>query len=414
MSRRSDGTHRVAITGVGIECPLGSELDAVSDALKSGRHGIRRIDEYESVDEMITRLGAPALGIEGRRWPRKKVRSMGRVALLATAATESALADAGVEDGALQHPRTGLAYGSTHGSSKALEGFARTLNDPGALLGLGSNTYLKFMSHTCAVNLAIFFGIRGRVQSTCSACVSASQAIGAGYEAIRYGLQDVMICGGAEELHWVSTGVFDVLQATSIAFNERPDESPRPFDRDRDGLVIGEGAATLVLERWENATRRGATIYGELTGFGTSCDGTHITAPSPDGMETAMRLALEDAHKTPDSLNYINAHATATDVGDRGESEATHRVFGDRVPVSSTKSYTGHTLGACGAIETIFGLAMLRDGFVAPNRNLDHVDPACAPLDYLRGDARDASIQTFMNNNFAFGGINTSLIVEAR
>ncbi len=413
VGRRADGSRRVAITGIGLSSPIGSSLDAVSESLREGQHGIQRVDAFDDVGEMITRLGAPVDETFRKRWPRKTMRSMGRVAQLATAATEAATLDAGLDEDTLTNGRTGLAYGSTHGSSAALERFARTLNEPDALLGLGSNTYLKFMSHTCAVNLALFLGIRGRVITTCSACVSASQAIGHGFEAIRYGMQDVMICGGAEELHWVSTGVFDVLQATSTRYNDRPDLSPRPFDRDRDGLVVGEGAGTLVLEDWERAAKRGATIHGELLGFGTSCDGTHITAPSPDGMKDAMRLALEDARLDKSELDYVNAHATATAVGDIGESAASFAVLGDTVPLSSTKGFTGHTLGACGALETAFCIAMMRDQFVAPSRNLEHVDPECAPLAYITGDARDAKPRIVMNNNFAFGGINTSLLIGA-
>ena len=411
--RRPDGSRRVVITGIGLASPIGSTLEAISEALQNGRHGIQRVDAFDDVGEMMTRLGAPVPETYRKRWPRKTMRSMGRVAQLATAATENACADAGLDEATLTNGRTGLAYGSTHGSSSALERFARTLNEPDALLGLGSNTYLKFMSHTCAVNLGLFLGIRGRVITTCAACVSASQAIGFGFEAVRYGMQDVMVCGGAEELHWVSTGVFDVLQATSVRYNDDPDASPRPFDRDRDGLVIGEGAATLILEERERAARRGATIYGELLGFGTSCDGSHITAPAPEGMREAMHLALADARLDKSAIDYVNAHATATAVGDIGESVASYSVLGDGVPLSSTKAFTGHTLGACGALETAFCIAMMRDGFLAPNRNLAHLDPECAPLAYVRGDARPARPRITMNNNFAFGGINTSLILGA-
>ncbi len=409
---RADGGRRVAITGVGLATPIGHSLEAVSVSLREGRHGVRHVEAFDDVSAMVTRLGAPVVGALRTTWPRKKVRTMGRVARLAAVASEAAVASAGIDEDTIASGRTGLAYGSTHGSSASLERFARTLDQPDALLGLGSSTYLKFMSHTCAVNLAIFFGIRGRVMSTCSACVSASQAIGQGYEAIRFGLQDVMICGGAEELHWVSTGVFDVLQATSTHFNDRPDLSPRPFDRDRDGLVVGEGAGTFVLEDWGRARRRGATILAELVGYGTSCDGTHVTAPSSEGMEEAIKLALADARADASEVDYINAHATATDVGDREESLASWRVFSDRVPISSTKGFTGHTLGACGAIEMAFCLAMMNDRFLAPNRNLENVDPACAPLAYVRGEARDATPNLLMNNNFAFGGINTSLLMR--
>ncbi len=220
-----------------------------------------------------------------------------------------------------------------------------------------------------------------------------------------------MICGGAEELHFVHAGVFDVMYVTSTRYNDRPAESPRPFDADRDGLVVGEGAGTLVLESLAHARARGARIHAEVLGYGTSSDGTHVTAPSVDGMIDAMGLALRDAGLGADRIGYVNAHATATRIGDVCESRATHAVLGERVPISSTKGFTGHTLGACGAIEAAFCIAMMRDGFLAPSRNLERVDPECAPLDYIVGAPRRERVEVTMTNNFAFGGINTSLVL---
>jgi 3-oxoacyl-[acyl-carrier-protein] synthase II len=266
------------------------------------------------------------------------------------------------------------------------------------------------MSHTTAANLAIYYGITGRVISTCAACVSSSQAIGAGYEAIRAGVQDVMICGGAEELHFSHAAIFDIMYATSRR-NDAPGLTPRPFDKDRDGLVIGEGAGCFVLESYERARARGANIHAEILGYGTNCDGTHVTNPSAEGMAGAMRLALEDAALDGARIDYVNAHATATEVGDIAESLATAKVLGTEVPISSTKSFTGHTLGACGAVEAAFCVAMMREGWLAPNRTLDAVDPRCAPLHYLGKEARQAAPRITMSNNFAFGGINTSLIL---
>ena len=405
-------TRRVAITGIGLASPLGHDLGDVGSALQNGEHGIRFQPSFAEHDELLTQIAAPVRDLDLDRWGRKTVRTMGRVARLALHATEQAVAQAGLSNTNLTTGRAGLAYGSTHGSTEAWERFARTLHVPNALLGLGSNAYLKFSSHTCAMNLAVHYGIRGRIVTTCSACVSASQAIGASYEAIKFGLQDVMLCGGAEELHYISTGVFDVLQATSTHYNDRPEMTPRPFDRKRDGLVVGEGAGTFVLESLEHAKARGAEVIAEIIGYGTSCDGQHITAPSPQGMRDAMELALQDAELNPSEVDYINAHATATEVGDIGESEATFSVFGGDVPISSTKGFTGHTLGACGAIESAFCVAMMRDKFLAPSRNLEEVDPACAPLAYIQGDARESAPRVVMNNNFAFGGINTSLLMK--
>jgi 3-oxoacyl-[acyl-carrier-protein] synthase II len=275
-----------------------------------------------------------------------------------------------------------------------------------------ATTYLKFMSHTTAANLATHFGVRGRVLCTSAACVSATQAIGQGFETIASGLADVMVCGGAEELHFTHAAVFDMLHAASKAFNTTPELTPRPFDQRRDGLVVGEGAGTLVLEEYERAKRLGKRIYAEILGFGTNCDGTHVTNPSSDGMRRSMELALRSARCTPDDIHYVNAHATGTSVGDVAESHATHAVFGDRVPVSSLKGHLGHTLGACGGLEVAFSIAMLREGWIAPTRNLEVVDDQCARLDYVMRETRSATLQRAICNKFAFGGINTSLVIS--
>jgi 3-oxoacyl-[acyl-carrier-protein] synthase II len=337
---------------------------------------------------------------------------MGRVSLLSAFATDEAIRDSGLSQELVSSGRTGLAYGSTHGSTEELERFCRKLFETGGLTGLSGSSYLKLMSHTCIANLAQCFEVRGRIIPTIAACVSASQGIGYGYEAVRDGYQDVMLCGGAEEMHAVHAGVFDIMFATSTRYNEEPSRAPRPFDRERDGLVVGEGAGTLVLEELEHAQRRSAKIYAEVVGFGTNCDGTHVTSPSADGMAGAMRLALADARIAPDAIDYVNAHGTATELGDIAESQATLSVLGPKVPISSTKGFTGHTLGACGAIELAFGIAMMRDRFLAPSRNLDEVDPRCAALRYVMREPMQARPQVVMSNNFAFGGINTSLIIR--
>lgn len=403
-------TRRVVITGVGIASPIGSTLDAVSAALQRGEHGICVMPEWAELKDLQTRLGAVVQGADLKRFSRKMTRTMGRVALLAAFATDEAIVDAGLTQRLLSSGRTGLAYGSTHGSTTELERFCRVLFATGGLSGLSGSSYLKLMSHTCIANLAQCFAIRGRIIPTIAACVSASQGVGYGYEAIRDGHQDVMLCGGAEEMHALHAGVFDLMFATSTRYNESPDSSPRPFDRDRDGLVVGEGAGTLVLEELEHAMRRGARIHAEVVGFGTNCDGTHVTSPSAEGMAGAMRLALAAAQLAPEAIDYVNAHGTATELGDIAESHATFEVLGDRVPISSTKGFTGHTLGACGAIESIFCIAMMRDGFLAPSRNLEALDERCARLRYVTREPLQARPVVLMNNNFAFGGINTSLI----
>jgi 3-oxoacyl-[acyl-carrier-protein] synthase II len=265
------------------------------------------------------------------------------------------------------------------------------------------------MSHTVPANLAQFFEVRGRVISTCTACTSGSQGIGYGFETVRSGAHELMISGGAEEFHPIMSAVFDLMFATSTR-NDAPHTSPRPFDADRDGLVVGEGAATLILEDLERARDRGARIRAEVVGFGTNCDGKHITNPDMAGMQRVMELALADAGLRPDDIDYVNAHGTATEAGDIAESLAMNAVFGERIPTSSLKSFIGHTLGGAGSIEAWLTIEMLREGWFAPTLNLDRVDPRCGALDYIRGACREIDADLVMSNNFAFGGVNTSLI----
>jgi len=309
----------------------------------------------------------------------------------------------------LSNGRTGISYGSTAGSPPAMEVFALRFHAGRSLEGIRATDYVQFMSHTVAANLAQFFEIRGRVLSSCSACTSGSQGIGFGYEMVQSGKQDVVIAGGAEEYHPIDSAVFDIMYATSKR-NAEPHTSPRPFDRDRDGLVVAEGAGTLILEALDHARARGAHIHAEVVGYGTNCDGLHITAPHAEGMQRAMELALEDAELEPAQIGYVNAHGTATPAGDIAESLATARVYGERVPISSLKSYMGHTLGACGALEAWMTLCMLNEGWFAPTLNLENVEPLCAPLDYIRDDIRRVKTDHVVSNNFAFGGINTSLV----
>lgn len=404
--------QRVVITGLGLTSPIGNSIDEVSRGLREDRSGVRVVPHFGDVQGMQTRLGAPA-EVDLSVFQKKRTRTMGRVALLSTWATQKAIEDAGLDAELLSSGKVGLAYGSTGGTSAAVEDFVRKLYIEKSLGAIQSATYLKFMSHTCAANVAQYFAIRGRVITTCSACVSSSQAIGYGYEAVKHGLQEVMICGGAEEMDVVHAAIFDLMYATSTKYNDRPAQSPRPFDADRDGLVVGEGAGTLVLESYDRARARGARIYAEVLGFATNCDGLHMTAPSEDGMAKVIEGALADARVNAAEIDYVNAHATATDLGDVCESRAIQRVLGTGVPVSSTKGFTGHTLGACGAIETIFCLAMMRDGFLAPNKNLEKPHEAVARLPYVIGPAREAKPRTIMNNNFAFGGLNTSLLFRS-
>lgn len=405
-------TNRVVITGAGAYSPIGNDWSTIEASLRALENGVRHIPEWEEYDGLNTKLGAPVTDFEPpASFTRKRTRSMGRVAMLATAASEHALEDAGLlGDPILHSGRVGVAYGSSTGSTQAITDFANMLLSK-SLDGITATTYIRMMGHTTPVNIGVFFGLKGRVITTSSACTSGSQGIGYAFEAVRSGSQDIMVAGGAEELCPTEAAVFDTLYATST-MNDRPERSPRPFDVDRDGLVIGEGACTLILENRDHAMARGANIYAEIVGFDTNADGAHVTQPSSDMMQRVMEMALADAGLKPDAIGYVSAHGTATERGDIAESHATERVLGGNVPVSSLKSYMGHTLGACGALETWLAVEMMNHGWFAPTINLDNVDPECAELDYIRGDGRVVDTEFVMNNNFAFGGINTSLIMR--
>lgn len=275
--------------------------------------------------------------------------------------------------------------------------------------GLNANSYVRMMPHTTAANISIFFGLTGRLIPTSSACTSGSQGIGYAYESIKFGRLPLMLAGGAEELCPTEAMVFDALYATSLK-NDAPQTSPRPYDKGRDGLVIGEGGGMLVLEELEHALARGAHIHAELVGFGSNADGQHTTRPEQATMRRAMELALEDAGLQPSDIGYVNGHGTATEQGDIAETLATSALFGEHMPISSQKSFLGHTLGACGALESWFSIEMMNRDLYVHTFNLDEVDPHCGKLDYLRGEFRQMSNQYVMNNNFAFGGVNTSLI----
>jgi len=401
---------RVVVTGMAGISPLGQDWSEVRTNLLAMKNFIQRMESWDCYDSMHTRLAAPVDDFElPEHYTRKRTRSMGRVARLAVRATELALQQSGLIDHeSLTDGGTGIAYGSSTGSADALLEFGR-------MLGLDSRnpvngtTYVRMMSHTAAVNIGVFFGTKGRIITTSSACTAGSQGIGYAYEAIRYGHQIAMIAGGCEELSPTESAVFDVMYATST-MNSSPELTPRPFDSGRDGLVIGEGAGTLILEEYEHAKARDANILAEVIGFGTNSDGAHVTRPQRDQMAGAMRLALKDSGIPATEIGYICAHGTATEHGDIAESHATCDVLGDQIPFSSLKSYIGHTLGACGALEAHYSLEMMRENWFAPTINLNDIDSDCAPVDYIVDEPRQVDTEYIMSNNFAFGGINTSLL----
>lgn len=402
---------RVVVTGMAAFSPMGQTVKENMDALKGGVNFVRRMNEWDKIDGLHTRLASPMNFTQPAHYGRKQLRSMGRTAMMAVRATELALEDAGLLGSPeLENGRAGVAYGSSSGSVDAIGDFAGILFKD-SVIGMTSSTYIKMMTHTSPVNISVFFKLTGRLIPTGTACTSGSLGVGMAYEAIKYGHQDIMVAGGSEELHAVQSVVFDTLFATSTK-NDSPKLTPRPYDKDRDGLVIGEGASTLILEEYEHARARGARIYAEVVGFGTNTDGAHVTQPNTKTMAGALKLAIECANISPDEIHYVSGHGTATRQGDIAESHAVREVFKRNIAMSSQKSFIGHTLGACGALESVYAIEMMNSGWFAPTLNLDSVDPECAELDYITGGGANIDTEYVMNNNFAFGGINTSLIFK--
>lgn len=406
-----NGFKRVVVTGMGGLTSLGDSWTQISDNFCNNRSGIRYMHEWERFSELNTRLGGPVDNfVVPGHWTRKQLRSMGPVSRYAVYAAERALADAGLlNDPRIQDGRMGVASGSSTGSTEDIKAFGTMLINSVAQ-GLNANSYVRMMPHTTAANVSIFFGLKGRIIPTSSACTSGSQGIGYAYEAIKFGRLSLMLAGGAEELCPTEAMVFDALYATSLK-NDAPQTTPSPYDAGRDGLVIGEGAGMLVLEELEHALARGAHIYAEVVGFGSNADGAHVTKPEKATMQIAMQLALDDAGIPAAAIGYVNGHGTATTHGDIAETQATSVLFGEQMPISSQKSFLGHTLGACGALESWFSIEMLNNDLYIHTLNLQTIDPNCGALDYLQ-QPRRMSHEYVMNNNFAFGGINTSLIFK--
>jgi 3-oxoacyl-[acyl-carrier-protein] synthase II len=409
MSRKE---RRVAVTGFGMISALGSNWETFERNLRDNKSGVCYMPEWERYEGLNTRLAGPVNDFKlPAHYNRKVTRSMGRVAQLATYATELALINANLlNDPEIKTGAMGVAYGSCTGSTDAILEFSSMITT-GVVGGINATTYLRLMPHTTCANIGVHFGLKGRVIPACSACTSGSQSVGYAYEAIKYGKIPMMVAGGAEELCASEAAVFDTLYAASLR-NDAPTTTPRPFDRDRDGLVIGEGAGTLVLEDYDHALARGAKIYAELVGYASNSYGDHLTHPNTHTMEAAMRMALDDAGLSPDAIGYVNAHATSTEQGDIAESQATSRLFGNRMPISTLKGHLGHTLGACGAIESWAAIEMMNNDWFAPTLNLENIDPRCGDLDYIVNGGRNLQCEYVMNNNFAFGGVNTSLVFK--
>jgi 3-oxoacyl-[acyl-carrier-protein] synthase II len=407
--------RRVVITAASAISPIGHGREAILASLQNGVSGVRPLRDDGLLSERIHSkvFGTVTADIDFD-FERKYRKTMGPVSFYACQVVKEVIAQAGLTPQVLGSGRLGVAFGSTHGSPTVQRGIYETFfsKSQKRFAAIGAVDYLKSMVHTTAVNITKMFGITGRVISSSTACTTSSQSIGYGYEAIRFGRQDAMICGGADEYDTTTVAVFDNLLACSTAFNDTPSRTPRPFDVDRDGLVVGEGAGAVLLEEYEAARRRGADILAEVIGFDCNNNGGDLIFPNQDGITATIRNGLKDAGIGPDEVDFISAHATATKMGDVIESNAIHRVFGDASPlVTGLKSYMGHTMGSCGAIETILTLYMMQEGFVAPTLNLEKIDPRCAAIRHAT-ELMDYPVRVASIQNFAFGGVNTCLLLR--
>lgn len=407
MTRR-----RVVVTGVGLRSPVGSTSEALVAALRDGRSGIRRAHEWDWVTDLRTRVAGVADPGDAAALPRSVRRITGRVGLLAVGALDDAIRDAGLTREAATGEDAWLAVGSTLGALEDVEQMFVRLRRTNSVLGQQTSGALRSMAHTAAISCALHLGFRGRLMAPAAACATGSMCIGLGYEAIQDRRAEVVLAGGADEIHASTAAIFDTLQAASSGFNDRPTATPRPFDADRDGIVCAEGAGFVVLESWESAQARGARAYGEVVGFATTSSGTAATTPDADAIARCIRAALRDAASSgrgAETVGYVNAHATGTIAGDAAESSAIAAVLGERTAVASPKGHLGHTMAAAGAIESIVCLLQMRERFLHPTLNLDRVADDCRGVDHVAA-VRDWRPAAAVNNNFALGGIHTSLV----
>lgn len=403
--------NRVVITGRGAVSPFGLGVDNLIENIWAGNSAVRAMPEWDAITGMNSRIAAPVPDFDCKKLlPRAVRRSMGQMAIYAAIATKEAIGDAGLTDDVVQGGETGVAIGSTTGSPSMYEAFYGKYLPDRVFSEIKSGEFFTMMGHSCAANVCLALGITGEQWAPVSACTSSSQAIGLGYMLIQTGRQQVMLCGGAEEAHSSVTGVFDLLRAASLN-NDNPQGACRPFDSGRDGVVCGGGAGILVLENYQSAIARGAKIYGEIVGFGNVNDSRHIANPDKESMMRAMSKAMKQAGLSAKDIDYVNAHATGTELGDIAEATAIGAVVDGETPVSSFKGHLGHTLGAAGALELIGVLEMLERQDLIPTRNLQQVDPRCLGAN-LETKKRKAKLTAILKNNFALGGVNTSLAIR--
>ena len=398
--------RRIAITGMGIASCLGNDLDTVSASLREGRAGIRFLPDHAEQGLRSQVGGAVELDLDAAI-DRKLKRFMSDAAAYSYVAMRDAIADAGLDEAQVSHPRTGLVAGSGGGSSHWQVETADILRARG-VRKVGPYMVPRTMCSTVSANLATAFKIKGVSYSISAACATSAHCIGAAADLIRHGAQDIVFAGGGEDLHWSMSVMFDAMGALSTSFNDRPQQASRPYDADRDGFVIAGGGGMLVLEDWDHAIARGARIHAELVGYGVTSDGADMVAPSGEGAVRCMRMAMQGHEHR--KVDYLNTHGTSTPLGDVTELDAVREVFGtDLPPISSTKALSGHSLGAASVHEAIYCLLMMRDGFIAGSANIERLDERAEGFPIVR-ESRDAQLDLVMSNSFGFGGTNSTLV----
>ena len=399
---------RVVVTGIGITSCLGITQDEVAESLKLGRSGIRFNESYKEHGFRSQVSGKVDIDFE-QFIDRKTLRFMGNAAAYAYIAMKQAIDDAGLTEDQVSNPRTGLIAASGGASSENIVDSADIMREKG-VKRIGPYRVTRTMGSTVSACLATPLKIKGVNYSITSACATSAHCIGNAIEQIQLGKQDIVFAGGGEEEHWTQTGLFDAMGALSTKYNDTPEQASRAYDADRDGFVIAGGGGMIVVEELEHAKARGARIYAEITGYGATSDGYDMVAPSGEGAARCMLMAMETINAP---IDYINTHGTSTPVGDVAELKALIDVFGDQMPViSSTKSLSGHSLGAAGVQEAIYCLLMLKHNFITASANVQNLDEAAKHLPILTGEAREQTLNRIMSNSFGFGGTNACLVFE--
>ncbi len=405
--------RRVVVTAESAITPIGQTRKEIIDSLQNGKSGVKEIREDNILSDYIHSKVFGTIDYEIEyEFDRKFRKTLAPVSYYACQASKNVLESSGLEEDFITSGKMGVAFGSIHGSPTVQrEIYGKILDPEKTRVSVNAAEYLKSMVHTTAVNITNMFGIRGRVISSCTACTTASQSIGYGYETIKYGLQDAMLCGAADEYDTTTVAVFDNLLACSTSFNDKPEKTPRPFDKNRDGLVVGEGAGAILLEEYEFAKKRGANIIAEVIGFACGNNGGDLILPNVEGIKQAIKVGLENAKLNAKDVDFISAHATATKMGDVIEAQAIDAFYQDNPLVVGLKGYMGHTMSACGAIETILSIYMLQDGFTAATLNLEEVDERCSMIRHSM-KLEESKVKIASIQNFAFGGVNTILFIK--